>query len=126
MHKLRYRGNYMDFTSYRYASITGVRPSLPETPCSTLTLHHFSWQAFLPGSKKILSMSSEKLLLWNTPTPNSEHDVIEFRRSRISDFVCMKLSSNGRMLAASTVDNIVTIWDVATVQVILAQPGHSS
>jgi WD40 repeat protein len=91
-------------------------------------MYCFNRQAFVPGCNKVLSLSSGKLLLWNAPTPNCGHclDVIEFRRSRTSDFVCMKLSNNGRILAASTVDNIVTVWDVATIQVILALPGHSS
>jgi hypothetical protein len=38
----------------------------------------------------------------------------------------MKLSNNGRMLAASTVDNIITVWDVDSIQIVLALPGHSS
>ena len=64
-------------------------------------------------------MSGDKLLQWTLPLPSSsgnstkKMEVVEFRRSRDSDFNCMALSNSGALLAAATVDCIVTVWDLA-------------
>jgi hypothetical protein len=70
-------------------------------------------------------MSCDKLVQWTSPvaaaflaaagtstTNGNTMDVVEFRRSRESDFNCMTLSKEGTLLAAGTVDCMITVWDV--------------
>ena len=59
--------------------------------------------------------------------------ILEFKRTRLADFICMTLCREGHeieedltLLAAGTVDNIITIWDFESAQILLSLPGHSS
>ena len=74
-------------------------------------------------------MSADKLILWESPveaTPETLNmDVVEFRRTRAGDFHCMALSHLGHRLAAGTVDHMITLWDVASNQVLSSLPGHN-
>lgn len=84
--------------------------------------------AFVPShSGKIVSMSSHRLVMWDSPLTASAAsnglNIMEFRRAKQSDFICMKLSPN--FLAAGTVDNIITIWRLASAEVVQSLPGHT-
>ena len=111
---------------------------------------------FVPNTQKVVSLSADKLICWNDPTvpsqndsscgqvynytsqdafsriPNSEFGVLEFKRTRLADFICMKVGNEGHetndlaLLAAGTVDNIITIWDFESAQILLSLPGHSN
>ena len=64
-------------------------------------------------------MSADKLIQWTSPLQQSrlKMDLVEFRRSREADFNCMSLSKAGDLLAAATVDNMITVFEVGTAQV---------
>ena len=84
----------------------------------------------MPESKrsKIVSLSTDKLIMWESPALSSKKDgfnVVEFRRARQADFICMQVSSNGEFLAAGTSDNIITIWNLKSTEVVLSLPGHN-
>lgn len=83
---------------------------------------------FLPHlqSSQVISMSADKLIMWDSPeTPSSPMNMVEFNRTRSANFVCMKVCSSGQLLAAGTVDNMVTVWMIDTREVILSLPGHN-
>ena len=59
--------------------------------------------------------------------------IIEFKRNRVADFICMKIGNDGyysddtiTLVAAGTVDNLITVWDLDSAQVLLSLPGHTS
>ena len=111
---------------------------------------------FVPNTHKVVSLSADKLICWNDPTIPSNYDstskqlslsttqdnipsiancdfgVLEYKRTRLADFICMKVGNEGHetndlaLLAAGTVDNIITIWDFDSAQILLSLPGHSS
>ena len=111
---------------------------------------------FVPNTQKVVSLSADKLICWNNPIVPSHWDasvetvinsarqdpfsninncdlgVLEFKRTRLADFICMKVGNEGHatddltLLAAGTVDNIITIWDFESAQILLSLPGHSS
>ena len=105
---------------------------------------------FVPHTHKIVSLSADKLICWNNPIfsdstkDNSAKNyafnvgsrdlgVLEFKRTRLADFICMNVGNEGHdtegdltLLAAGTVDNIITIWDFESAQILLSLPGHSS
>ncbi len=82
-------------------------------------------------------MSADLLIRWDSPASTRfadsrdsmsrsfSMDFDQFTRTRKADFNCMALSSDGVFLAAGTVDRIITVWDVATTQVVSSLPGHS-
>ena len=75
-----------------------------------------------------MSLSADKLIMWESPALSSKKDgfnVVEFKRARHADFICMQVSSNGEYLAAGTSDTIITLWDLKTTQVVLSLPGHN-
>ncbi|TRY73964.1 hypothetical protein TCAL_11343 [Tigriopus californicus] len=86
---------------------------------------------FVPKTHKIISLSSEKILMWdpNTLRPGQRDfpapDSQIFQRTRQCSFTKMSLTSNGEQLAAASEDYLITVWDVLTTQVIAALPGHS-
>ena len=65
--------------------------------------------------------------MWDSPVASNIQglDIIEFRRTRTSDFICVKLSPFREFLAAATTDNIITIWRLNTNEVVLSLPGHT-
>ena len=110
---------------------------------------------FVPFTNKIVSLSADKLICWNNPIVPSNVDIsrtsnpngilskdnfisaelglLEFKRTRLADFICMKVGKEGHetgdeltLLAAGTVDNIITVWDFESAQILLSLPGHSS
>ena len=111
---------------------------------------------FIRNTQKVVSLSADKLICWNNPTIPSQFDsshnqfsnlnaqsrlsnvancdfgVLEFKRTRLADFICMKVGNEGHetddlaLLAAGSVDNIITIWDFESAQILLSLPGHSS
>ena len=76
---------------------------------------------------KVISMSNNKLIMWDCPVTSQKVnlDVTEFRRTRQSDFICVKLGNFGEFLAAATTDDIVTVWKLDTAEVVLSLPGHT-
>ena len=86
---------------------------------------------FVSGSSKVISMSANKLIMWDSPITSDISkagglDVVDFKRTRRSDFICVKLSnSNGDYLAAASNDNIITIWKLASAEVVMSLPGHN-
>lgn len=80
--------------------------------------------AFVPDSTKLISMSMDKLIRWDSPLQRDCMEVVEFTRNRESFFNCMTVSGSGKMLAAATVDNMITVWEVETSQVQCSLPGH--
>ena len=106
---------------------------------------------FVPHTHKIVSLSADKLICWNNPivstsskgttttidafnnVASGDLGVLEFKRTRLADFICMNVGNEGHdtegdltLLAAGTVDNIITIWDFESAQILLSLPGHSS
>ena len=89
----------------------------------------------MPESRrtKIVSLSSDKLIMWESPALSHKKrdgfSVVEFRSAKQADnsilFICMEVSSNGEFLAAATSDNIVTIWNLKSTQVVMSLPGHT-
>lgn len=87
--------------------------------------------AFVPKTHKIISLSSDSILLWDLDTLSAgqrdfpAQDSQIFQRTRQCSFTKMCLTSNGERLVAASEDFLITIWDVLTTQVIAALPGHS-
>ena len=107
-------------------------------------------------------MSADKLICWGnhhdddlgggagpnddaSTSSGEQSKVIEYTRTRSSDFICAALgydnrdqphfgttsfdngdkSSSTALVAAATVDNLITVWDFESAQVLLSLPGHS-
>ena len=79
---------------------------------------------FVQDFHQLISMSADKLIKWNM---NGTSEVAAFRRTRPADFICVKLCNNepSRFLAAATTDNIITIWNIYTAEIVLSLPGHN-
>ena len=99
----------------------------------------------------MISLSVDKLVCWNNfseevPTVSADAvdqqllslDTVDFHRNRKSDFMCMAFGGGHlpygggggsvagvTLLAAATVDNLITVWDFDSAQVLLSLPGHS-
>ena len=108
----------------------------------------------------MLSLSNDKLICWSNihdvvsagsprrsirlsvkkaegESTNNSLMVVEYKRTRVSDFICMAMGLNGgcdatgtdigkaSLVAAATVDNLITVWDFGSAQVLLSLPGHS-
>ena len=79
------------------------------------------------NESQLISMSNDKLIMWESPINcnKTSLDVLEYRRTRVADFICVKLSATCEFLAAATTDNIITLWKLATAEVVLSLPGHT-
>ena len=61
-------------------------------------MHQFRvLQVIFANESRVISMSNDKLIMWDSPATSSKGtlDVVEFRRTRPADFICVKLSNNG-------------------------------
>ena len=66
--------------------------------------------------------------MWDSPATKFKTgnlDMVEFKRTRKSDLICVKLGTTGDLLAAATTDNIITLWRLDTAEVVLSLPGHT-
>lgn len=84
-------------------------------------------QVIFVDVSRLISMSANKLIMWDCPVNSIKGslDVVNFRRTRSADFVCVKVSYTLEFLAAATTDNIITLWKMATAEVVLSLPGHT-
>lgn len=84
-------------------------------------------QVIFVDSSRLVSMSADKLIMWDCPVNSAKGslDVVHFRRTRSADFVTVKVSYTLEFLAAATTDNIITLWKMATAEVVLSLPGHT-